>query len=151
MRAAAALALAVALWLVWWAWPQAPRHHSAFDGARASADRQFLAQAARPIASKLNEQGRNYLMQYAAKSAAALQSARGGLTEAEGSFRALTSADRAAARPWTVRTVAYPRGGFTELARSSPVPRAESQLRLMNSAYGGGAEPRVGQLVKVAG
>ena len=95
--------------------------------------------------------GRNYLMQYAAKSAAALQSARGQMTEAEGSFRALTSADRAAARPWTVRTVAYPRGGFAELARSSPVPRAESQLRLMNSAYGGGAEPRVGQLVKVAG
>jgi predicted Zn-dependent protease len=94
--------------------------------------------------------GRNYLLQYAAKSASALQAARGQMAEAEGSFRALTSADRTAARPWAVRTVAYPRGGFAELARSSPVPRAESQLRLMNSAYGGGAEPRVGQVVKVA-
>jgi len=46
--------------------------------------------------------------------------------------------------------VAFPRGGFAELARSSPLPvRAEAQLRLMNSAYGGAAEPKPGQLVKV--
>ncbi len=93
---------------------------------------------------------RIYLLQYAGKDAAARQRADAGMLEAESSFRALTAADRAAARPWSVNTVPYPRGGFAELARSSPLPaRAESQLRLMNSAYGGGAEPRPGQPVKV--
>jgi predicted Zn-dependent protease len=54
-----------------------------------------------------------------------------GLSRAESSFRAMTAADRAAARPWSVRTVPYPRGGFAELAKSSPLPpaRAEAQLR----------------------
>jgi predicted Zn-dependent protease len=47
-----------------------------------------------------------------------------------------------------VKTVAYPRGGFAELARSSPLPQAEAQLRLINGFYGGG-EPRAGQPVKV--
>ncbi len=94
--------------------------------------------------------GRNFLMQYAAKDAAALQRSRAQIVEAESSFRALTAADRSAARPWTVKTASFPRGGFAELARSSPLPtRPEAQLRLLNSAYGGGAEPQVGQLVKV--
>jgi predicted Zn-dependent protease len=70
------------------------------------------------------------------------------LREAESSFRPLTAADRAAARPWTLRTVPYPRGGFRELARQSPLPDAEQQLRLLNGAYAGG-EPAPGQLVKV--
>jgi hypothetical protein len=49
-----------------------------------------------------------------------------------------------------VQTVPYPRGGFSELARSSPLPqRAEAQLKLMNGVYGGGAEPKPGQAVKV--
>ncbi|HET7793406.1 MAG TPA: M48 family metalloprotease [Rhizobacter sp.] len=94
--------------------------------------------------------GHTYALQRAAKSAAAMQNAGTQLAEAEGSFRAMTAADRTAARPFTVKTVAYPRGGFAELARSSPLPvRAEDQLRLMNGAYGGGAEPKPGQLVKV--
>ncbi|HSN34462.1 MAG TPA: peptidase, partial [Ideonella sp.] len=59
------------------------------------------------------------------------------------------SADRAAARPWTLQTVAYPRGGFAELARGSPLPRAEQQLRLLNGVYSGGAEPKAGEPVKV--
>jgi predicted Zn-dependent protease len=96
--------------------------------------------------------GRNFLMQYAAKDAAALQRASAQLSEAEASFRALGAAERSAAQPWRVKTLAYPRGGFAELARSSPLPvRAEAQLRLMNSAYGGAAEPKPGQLVKVVG
>ncbi|HEY6355657.1 MAG TPA: peptidase, partial [Burkholderiaceae bacterium] len=62
-----------------------------------------------------------------------------------------TAADRTEARPWSVQTVPYPRGGFGELAKSSPLPatRAEAQLRLMNGDYGGGAEPKAGQPVKV--
>jgi predicted Zn-dependent protease len=93
---------------------------------------------------------RNYLMQYAARDAAALQRAGAGLLEAEASFRALSAADRAAARPWALRTVAFPRGGWEELARSSPLgDRALAQLRLINGAYGAGADPRVGTAVKV--
>ena len=93
---------------------------------------------------------RNYLLQYAAKDAAALQRARSQLVEAESSFRTLSAADRMAARPWTVQTAAYPRGGFAELARTSPLPqRAEAQLRLLNGAYSAGPEPRPGALVKV--
>lgn len=89
-----------------------------------------------------------FLLSYSAKDAAALLRARRQLQEAEGSFRALTAADRAAARPWAIKTVPYPRGGFAEMARKSPLENAESQLRLINGFYGGG-EPRPGQLVKI--
>ena len=93
---------------------------------------------------------RFFLLQHAAKDAAALQRAAAVLREAEGSFRALTAADRSAARPWQLRTVALPRGGFAELARSSPLPAlAVEQLRLLNGVYGGGPEPAVGAPVKV--
>ncbi|HVO05875.1 MAG TPA: M48 family metalloprotease [Burkholderiaceae bacterium] len=93
---------------------------------------------------------RIYLLQYAAKDAAALQRASTGLSEAESSFRALTADDRTAARPWRVQMVPYPRGGFAELARSSPLPaaRAEAQLKLLNGVYDGGAAPKPGQPVK---
>jgi predicted Zn-dependent protease len=90
----------------------------------------------------------HYLMNFAAKDAAALQRARAQMQEAQGSFRALTAADRAAAKPWTIRQVAYPRGGFAEMARTSPLAGAEEQLRLINGFYGGG-EPKPGQLVKM--
>jgi predicted Zn-dependent protease len=94
---------------------------------------------------------RNYLMQYSARDAAALQRAEADMVRAESSMRALTAADRAAARPWQLRSVPLPRGGFAELARNSPLPaaQAEAQLRLLNAVYGGGTEPAVGQLVKV--
>ena len=72
-----------------------------------------------------------------------MQRARAQVREAEGSFRALTAPDRAAARPWVLKTVAYPRGGFAELAKSSPIDRPEQQLRLINGYYGGG-EPNRG-------
>ncbi|WP_374593615.1 M48 family metalloprotease [Aquabacterium sp.] len=91
-----------------------------------------------------------FLLQYAAKDAPAMQRSIAGLREAEGSFRAMTPADRAAAKPWAVKTKPFPRGGFVELARSSPLPnQAEARLRLLNGAYAGGPEPKPGQLVKV--
>lgn len=94
--------------------------------------------------------GNNYVMSYRAKDAAALQRNAVQMQEAESSFRALTAADRAAAKPWSLKTVPYPRGGFAELARTSPFPsQAEARLKLLNGAYGGGAEPKPGQLVKV--
>jgi predicted Zn-dependent protease len=91
---------------------------------------------------------RGYLLVYASKDAAALQRARAQLREAEASFRALGSADAAAAREWRLKTVPYPRGGFAELAQRSPLPNAQAHLRLINGVYGGGEVP-AGQPVKV--
>ncbi|MCH8180137.1 MAG: M48 family metalloprotease [Proteobacteria bacterium] len=107
-------------------------------------------------------QSRRYLMRYVARDATALQRADAQTREAEASFRAMTSADREAARPWLIKVVPFPKGGFAELARDSvladfmPLMQAENQLRLMNSAYGapGDADtghrqlPRPGQRVK---
>lgn len=91
---------------------------------------------------------RNYLLIYAARDAASLERSRSGLRATEASFRPMSASDRLAARPWTLRTVPYPRGGFAELARRSPLPAdAVQQLRLLNGMYGGG-EPVPGQLVK---
>ena len=92
---------------------------------------------------------RFYLLGYAAKDAAALERARAGLREAESSLRTLTDADVLAARPWVVRNVPMPAGGFEQLARQSPLgPHAVAQLKLLNNAYSS-APPPVGQLVKV--
>ena len=93
---------------------------------------------------------RFFLLQHAARDAAALQRAAAALRDAEGSFRALGAAERAAARPWVLRTMSYPRGGFAELARGSPLQaQAEGYLRLLNGAYAGGPEPAPGAPVKV--
>lgn len=116
-----------------------------FVGARQNAQGQLQALEATVIAGP---QGNNYLLQYGAKDANAMARARTHMREAEGSFRALTDADRAQARPWQIRTAPYPKGGFAELARSSPLASAEKQLRLINGYYSGG-EPAAGQLVKV--
>lgn len=92
----------------------------------------------------------NFLLLHAARDAAALQRAAPQIREAEASFRALSAAERAAARPWVLKTVPLPRGGFAQLARQSPLPAAtaEQQLRLINGVYGG-SDPPPGQLVKV--
>ncbi len=89
-----------------------------------------------------------YLLRSLAKDAAALRGASDALKAAQASFRPLSVADRAAAKPWVLQMVAFPAGGFAQLARSSPLPDAQRQLRLINGYYGGGA-PTVGQLVKV--
>jgi predicted Zn-dependent protease len=90
---------------------------------------------------------RTYLLQSAGKDSAALQRAAAGLQEAEASFRALNAADRAAAKPWLVRTAPMPAGGFAELARRST--QSEAVLRLLNGAYGGGVDPKPGTSVKL--
>jgi len=92
--------------------------------------------------------GRLYLLGYAARDAAALRRALPQLREAEASFRPLSAADRSAARPWQIRRVPFPPGGFAELARSSTLGvNAEAQLRLLNGVYARG-QPAVGQAVK---
>jgi predicted Zn-dependent protease len=90
----------------------------------------------------------NYLLLSAGKDDAALQRARPALRDTEMSFRAITAQDRSAARAWVLKTVPYPKGGFTALAKTSPIDNPEKQLRLINGYYGGG-EPQVGQWVKV--
>jgi predicted Zn-dependent protease len=92
---------------------------------------------------------RAFLFQHAAANANVLAQARGALREAELSFRPLSNADRAAAKPWALRTVPYPRGGYAQLARNTPLTDyAEQQLRLLNASYGSG-EPAVGAMVKL--
>lgn len=115
-----------------------------------SGTRQTAQGQAQPVEATVvtGPENRNYLLLYAGKDAATVQRAAGQLREAESSFRPLSAADRTAARPWVLRTVALPRGGFAELARRTQLTtNPEQQLRLMNGVYGGG-EPQAGQLVK---
>lgn len=91
---------------------------------------------------------RNYLLLYSAADASVLARSRAQMRQAEESFRRINASERASVHPWHLRTVPYPRGGFAELARQSPVPHAERQLRLLNGVYASG-EPKPGQLVKV--
>ena len=94
--------------------------------------------------------GQVFLLGRVARDAAALERARPALREAELSFRPMDAADRSAARPWQLKLVPYPAGGFAQLARSSPLTDLpEQQLRLLNGAYGTQAEPQAGQRVKV--
>lgn len=118
-----------------------------FVGVRQNAQGQQQRVTATIVSGPKNQA---YVLLYAAKDAATLQRNAAALREAEASFRALTAADRAAAKPWTVQVVPYPKGGFAALAQRSPLPpaRAERELRLINGVYGGG-EPKSGQHVKV--
>jgi predicted Zn-dependent protease len=121
-----------------------------FSGERQGADNR-----AEPLEVTLVDGpgGRTYALMHVGRDAAALARARGGLREAVSSFRPLGAAERAAARPWVIRTRALPPGGFAELARRSPLgdpAAAERQLRLLNGVYGdGAAKPAAGRLVKV--
>jgi predicted Zn-dependent protease len=92
--------------------------------------------------------GAHYVLVYAAKDANVLANNRAQMQEAERTFRALTPADKAAAKAWTLRTTQMPRGGFAELARSSPLANPEQQLKLINGVYAGG-EIKPGTPVKV--
>jgi predicted Zn-dependent protease len=82
---------------------------------------------------------RTYAFLHAGRDAATLQRNRTALREATASFRAFAAGDRAAAKPWSIRTATMPSGGFAELARRSPLgAQAERQLKLLNGVYGGG-------------
>jgi predicted Zn-dependent protease len=90
----------------------------------------------------------NYIMVYAAKDPATLQRQRAQMREVENSFRTMNAADKNAARPWVLKTMPMPRGGFAELAKSSPLSLPEQQLKLINGVYAGG-EIKAGAPVKV--
>ena len=93
-------------------------------------------------------QGGVFLFIHAAKDANALQRNRTQMLATENTFRALTTADTAAARPWLMRTAVMPRGGFAELAKSSPLANPEQQLRLINGVYPVG-DMKPGTAVKI--
>ena len=115
-----------------------------FTGVRAGAQ----GQAEPVVATVVSGPGSNrFVLLWSARDNAALQRARGALQEAQGSFRPLSAADRADARPWALRVAALPPGGLAELVRRSPLDMAEQQLRLINGIYGGGTLAP-GQLVK---
>ena len=103
------------------------------------------------VATLVNGPGEQiFLLTWNGRDNAALQRASGALREAELSFRALSASDRAAARPWRLKLVPYPAGGFAQLAQRSPLAELpEAQLRLLNNAYGGTGGPQPGQWVKV--
>ena len=82
--------------------------------------------------------GAVFLFIHTAKDASTLQRSRAQMVEAENTFRALTAFDKAAAKPWLLRTTAMPRGGFAELAKTSPLANPEQQLRLINGVYPAG-------------
>ena len=86
--------------------------------------------------------GKVFLLGRSARDAQAMQRAQTALREAELSFRPLTAADRSAARPWRVKVVPMPAGGFAQLVRTSPLTELpEQQLRLLNGAYRDAAAP----------
>jgi predicted Zn-dependent protease len=95
---------------------------------------------------------RLYLIDYTARDDAALQRAMAVMQTAEQSFRAITAADRRAAREWRLGSVPMPVGGFAALAKASPLLEdAEATIRLINGVYGitsADAEPAVGAIVK---
>jgi len=82
--------------------------------------------------------GTVFLFIHAARDASTLQRNRAQMVETENTFRGLTAGDKAAARPWMVRSAVMPRGGFAELAKTSPLASPEQQLRLINGVYPAG-------------
>jgi predicted Zn-dependent protease len=94
--------------------------------------------------------GTQYLIGGMAKDKASYERERAALRAAINSFRAITPAERQAARPYVLQLITAQAGTtMAALARQSPLGAdAESQLRLMNDLYPRG-EPQPGQLLKI--
>ncbi|MBW8459173.1 MAG: M48 family metalloprotease [Thiobacillus sp.] len=94
--------------------------------------------------------GTQYLIAGMARDKPAYDRERGTLRAAINSFRAITAAEKMAARPYVLKLfTAQPGMTMANLARQSPLGAdAESQLRLMNALYPSG-EPSPGQRLKI--
>jgi len=94
--------------------------------------------------------GTQYLIAGMAKDKPVYDRERNTLRAAINSFRAITPAERQAARPRVLQLItAQPGTTMASLARQSPLGiDAESQLRLMNALYPSG-EPKPGQRLKI--
>jgi predicted Zn-dependent protease len=109
------------------------------------------AQQGKPVvAAAVVFNGTQYLIAGMAKDKAVYDRERNTLRAAINSFRAITPAERQAARPHVLQLIkAAPGMTMATLARQSPLGAdAESQLRLMNDLYPGG-EPKPGQPLKI--
>ncbi|HJX57535.1 MAG TPA: M48 family metalloprotease [Thiobacillus sp.] len=94
--------------------------------------------------------GTQYLIAGMARDKSTYDRERSTLRAAINSFRAITAAEKMAARPYVLKLVtAQPGMTMASLARQSPLGAdAESQLRLMNALYPSG-EPSPGQRLKI--
>ncbi len=94
--------------------------------------------------------GTQYLIAGMARDKPVYDRERNTLRAAINSFRAITPAERQAARPHVLQLITAQAGTtMAGLARQSPLGvDAESQLRLMNALYPGG-EPKPGQRLKI--
>ncbi|MFZ3261120.1 MAG: M48 family metalloprotease [Thiobacillus sp.] len=94
--------------------------------------------------------GTQYLIAGMARDKPTYDRERGTLRAAINSFRAITAAEKMAARPYVLKLfTAQPGMTMANLARQSPLGAdAESQLRLMNALYPSG-EPSPGQRLKI--
>jgi predicted Zn-dependent protease len=94
--------------------------------------------------------GTQYLIAGMTRDTATYERERSALRASINSFRAITPAEKLAARPYVLQLLtARPGLTMAALARQSPLDDdAESQLRLMNDLYPDG-EPRPGQRLKI--
>ena len=102
------------------------------------------------VAAAVLFNGTQYLIAGMARDKPAYARERNTLRATINSFRAITPAERQAARPYVLKLVtAQPGMTMASLARQSPLGAdAESQLRLMNALYPSG-EPSPGQRLKI--
>jgi predicted Zn-dependent protease len=109
------------------------------------------AQQGKPVvAAAVVFNGTQYLIAGMAKDKAVYERERNALRSAINSFRAITPAERQAARPYVLQMItAQPGMTMASLAQQSPLDAdAESQLRLINALYPSG-EPKPGQRLKI--
>lgn len=109
------------------------------------------AQQGKPVvAAAVVFNGTQYLIAGMAKDKAVYERERNALRSAINSFRAITPAERQAARPYVLQLItAQPGMTMASLAQQSPLDAdAESQLRLINALYPSG-EPKPGQRLKI--
>jgi len=102
------------------------------------------------VAAAVVFNGTQYLIAGITLDKPAYERERSALRAAINSFRAISPAEKRAARPHVLQLVtAKPGVTMARLARQSPLGAdAESQLRLMNDLYPSG-EPEPGQLLKI--
>jgi len=102
------------------------------------------------VAAAVVFNGTQYLIVGMALDKPTYERERSNLRAAINSFRAISPAEKRAARPYVLQLVtAKPGMTMAGLARKSPLGAdAESQLRLMNDLYPSG-EPQPGQLLKI--
>ncbi|MGE5320034.1 MAG: hypothetical protein ACM3KD_07635, partial [Hyphomicrobiaceae bacterium] len=109
------------------------------------------AQQGKPVvAAVVMFKGAQYLIAGMTRDTPTYERERGALRATINSFRALTPAEKLAARPRVLQLITTrPDLTMADLARQSPLGDvAERQLRLINDLYPSG-EPKPGQLVKI--